>query len=177
MAQPKCIKGYFRRKRYECLFGNKRGYRTRVSVLDFSRCNRAETGTPARTTFTFFLFWSVILPARHPMSVLCREVCKQSLWGVLSRLVCCTLLPNTPNAHNGLFGHNPFCSVFIYCQPCHNITFLICFFVIILFFLCYHSLAVFQNFIHRKPLRFFVLFETIMQFYHKLNLQFFVTSP
>ena len=25
MAQPKCIKGYFRRKRYECLFGNKRG--------------------------------------------------------------------------------------------------------------------------------------------------------
>ena len=98
---PKCIKGYFRRKRYECLFGNKRGYRTRVSVLDFSRCNRAETGTPARTTFTFFLFWSVILPARHPMSVLCREVCKQSLWGVLSRLVHCTLLPNTPNAHTG----------------------------------------------------------------------------
>ena len=104
MAQPKCIKGYFRRKRYECLFGNKRGYRTRVSVLDFSRCNRAETGTPARTTFTFFLFWSVILPARHPMSVLCREVCKQSLWGVLSRLVHCTLLPNTPNAHTGPTG-------------------------------------------------------------------------
>ena len=154
------------------MFENKRGYRTGISVL--AGVNGLKLILQPVTVFTFFLFRSVILPARHPMSVLCREVCKQSLWGVLSRLVCCTLLPNTPNAHNGLFGHNPFCSVFIYCQPCHNITFLICFFVIILFFLCYHSLAVFQNFIHRKPLRFFVLFETIMQFYHKLNLQFFV---
>ena len=87
------------------------------------------------------------------------------------------ILPMPTPAPNGLFGHNPFCSVFIYCQPCHNITFLVCSLVVILFFLSYHSLTVFQNFIHRKPLRFFSLLEAIMQFYHKLNLQFFVASP
>ena len=40
-----------------------------------------------------------------------------------------------------------------------------------------HSLLVVEDFIHCHPLRFFILFETVVQQYHVLDLSLFIASP
>ena len=67
-------------------YGDKKGIPAGVYL--FSRYKRAETdATFSPLAFTSFLFRSAIPPVHHPMSAPYRVVCKQTPWGVLSRLI------------------------------------------------------------------------------------------
>ena len=88
-------------------YGDKKGIPAGVYL--FSRYKRAETdATFSPLAFTSFLFRSAIPPVHHPMSAPYRVVCKQTPWGVLSRLIRTlarsrrTLFPSTPNARTSL---------------------------------------------------------------------------